>query len=365
MPDFTKIPQSDKEYKNLRIYHILRERGEVSRADLTSITKINAVSISNYINAYMKKGLIIEREIGASSGGRPPILLELNKEDAFTIGIHVDEFFIKGIVINLTVDQVKIDERKIESTDLKDSIRQVINSLKEGIDKEKIKGIALSVEHPGVDSQKIAITIENELNMIVYTGIPSMAAAYAESLYGNNIYENTFLYSYKDLGECVFFENFGFYTSEEEGIANCEYLRPWRGDMSIENSARRIIKEGAKTEIINMASSATGKVTDIDVFSAARENDTVAIEVLEFAGLNLGVRLAYLVNVFKPKKLILGGGVEKSGNHFIAPVKKSIQRLALEDISGKVEVAYASLANEYAVATGAAALVIRELFMGV
>jgi hypothetical protein len=107
---FTKKLISDKEYKNLLIYNILRNKEEISRADLTSITNINPVSISNYANAFLKKGFIVEKQLGTSSGGRPPIMLELNSERSLQ-GDFISEDTVTTVVGNLAGR----DRKKTES----------------------------------------------------------------------------------------------------------------------------------------------------------------------------------------------------------------------------------------------------------
>lgn len=364
MPTFTKRAPSDKQFKNIIIFDILREKGEASRADLTALTKINAVSISNYTNSFIHKGLVIEREVGASSGGRPPILLELNKGSLCAIGVHVTKSSVKGIAVNLGIKKLYTCETKLEAKYPKESIKQTINSLKENIGTRDILGIGLSVEDVDISVGHIEEDIEKKFSLPMYTCMPAMSAAYTESILKGHCAENKSLYSYNDLGDCVFLEGVEFLTPEEKDKDRL-YLMPWGSNMGIVCNATRMIKQGVGTEMLNLAKGSVDNIKTMDVFNAARKGDTLAIEILEFVGLNLGVRLAYLINIFKPERIILGGGVRNAGNYFIEAVKKSIGKLAEDKISRKVEISYSSSSNGDAVAAGAAALVIRETFMGV
>ena len=364
MPIFTKKPRNEKEYKNIRIYNILKEKMEMSRADLTAITNINAVSISNYVNAFLKKGLIVEREIGASSGGRPPILLELNNKTAFTIGVYMSEFYVKSVCVDMSVNEIKHFEKKISTKGAEEAVLESIRVVKEGIGSDCVKGIAVTLENQEVSIANIERNIESEFNTQIYTFSPAVSEAYLETLSRGAVPEDNFLYSYKDIGECVFFENQRFYTKDDD-MEKCAYLRPWGDGMSVRAYAKKLAEQGGKTGSTDADKVSPDSITEENIFNTARNNDTAAIDILEFAGLNLGVRLAYLINIFNPKKLILGGGVQKSEEHFIEPVKRSIQKLALEEVFRKVNITYSGLENECAAATGAAALVIREVFMGV
>src|SRR3989338_5343295 len=65
---------TDKERKNLAILEVIRKNGPISRTDISKITEFNIVTVSNYVNHYIKKGLVIEGELDESTGGRKPVI---------------------------------------------------------------------------------------------------------------------------------------------------------------------------------------------------------------------------------------------------------------------------------------------------
>ena len=69
---------TEKERRNLAILEIVRRAREVSRAEISRITHLNIVTISNYIDDYIAKGLVLEKGYDVSTGGRRPELLEIN-----------------------------------------------------------------------------------------------------------------------------------------------------------------------------------------------------------------------------------------------------------------------------------------------
>ncbi len=66
---------TDKERKNLAILEVIRKNGPMSRMDISKNTELNIVTVSNYGNHYIKKGLVIEGELDESTGGREPALV--------------------------------------------------------------------------------------------------------------------------------------------------------------------------------------------------------------------------------------------------------------------------------------------------
>ena len=51
---------TDKERKNLAILEVIRKNGPISRTDISKITELNIVTVSNYVNHYIKKGLLVK-----------------------------------------------------------------------------------------------------------------------------------------------------------------------------------------------------------------------------------------------------------------------------------------------------------------
>ncbi|GAG14264.1 unnamed protein product, partial [marine sediment metagenome] len=81
---------SDKERKNFAILDAIRKRGPMARTDITKLTGFNIVTVSNYIDHYIKKGLVFEGGYDTSTGGRKPMLVDLNQKATYVIGVSFD-----------------------------------------------------------------------------------------------------------------------------------------------------------------------------------------------------------------------------------------------------------------------------------
>jgi glucokinase len=95
---------------------------------------------------------------------------------------------------------------------------------------------------------------------------------------------------------------------------------------------------------------------------AARKKDGVATEIVSAAGTNLGIRVAYLVNIFNPDIVVIGGGVEKAGDIFMDAVKAAVKKYSFEEPADIVKI-IPSMLEDNAVMLGAAALAAREVFI--
>ena len=143
---------------------------------------------------------------------------------------------------------------------------------------------------------------------------------------------------------------------------SADYLRPWGVDLGITEAAKSILKkENADSKMLDMAGGDVENLTADMVVEAAKAKDKIAVEIIENAGVNLGIRIAYLINLFNPEVVVLGGGIEQAGELLLGPVRKTVRGLAFEEPANTVKIVPSRLGDS-AVALGAAALVLREIF---
>lgn len=75
-----------KQLNREAILQYLREKGQLSRASLSDLTSLSKPSISMLVDELLAEGWLREVGIGESSGGRRPIMLEINSEGFTVIG---------------------------------------------------------------------------------------------------------------------------------------------------------------------------------------------------------------------------------------------------------------------------------------
>ena len=66
---------TEREEKSFQILELLRQRGPMTRTELSQGTGFNIVTVSNYVNQFIKQALVLERGFDISTGGRKPILV--------------------------------------------------------------------------------------------------------------------------------------------------------------------------------------------------------------------------------------------------------------------------------------------------
>ena len=139
-------------------------------------------------------------------------------------------------------------------------------------------------------------------------------------------------------------------------------MKPWDRYLGMAETAKREVAKGIGTKVVSLAHGDIEQITEETVIEAARQNDEVALNIVQSVGINLGLRTAFLINLFTPEAVVIGGGPEKAGDIVFAPVKKMVQRLAFAKLAHNVKVLPGQFGDDAAV-LGAASLAARELFL--
>lgn len=391
---------SDRERKNLAILDVIRKSGPVTRTEISKVTKLNIVTVSNYVNNYIDKGLVIEKGFDISTGGRKPTLVELNAKMGHVIGVDIGPLYMIATLTDLTnavIGKVKRERPKGPMNEVITSSIEMVYEIieKSKIDKNKIKGVGLGVSGV-IDSiagtvrdtdplrgrttgsyASVKSLVQKEFGIPTFVGNDATVAAFGEKRLGLEQEINDMLYVYSDVG-CGIIIKGEIYCGAGGSAGEMQlmvdqagsplqdaapsYLRPWGVDLGITEEAKRILsKEQGESKMSELAGGDLDNLTADMVIEAAKAKDKIAVEIIENAGVNLGVRIAYLINLFNPEVVVIGGGIEQAGEILLDPVRKTVRQLAFEEPANTVKIVPSRLGDS-AVALGAAALVLREIF---
>lgn len=396
---------SDHEKKNFSILELIRRNGPITRADISKVTDLNIVTVSNYINTYINEGLVVEGGMEASSGGRKPTLVKLNEGHCQAIGLDLGHMGVEGsdmsgVVTDLSGRVIAKIEKKRPKDTMDKIIAQSLDMIedllkKKGVDKAKIKGVGIGVggvvdeslgtvrdsTKNGVRTSYISIKglIEQRFGFASFLGNDATFAAFGEKMHALPMDVEDVIYMYSDVGSGIIIKG-GIYCGASGAAGeirinyprNGEYLRlsrnlsfllPMGLDLGLVSQAQKLVQEdGVKSSIPQFSGNNLKNLTVDNIIEAAKSGDTLAIELLEDAAVNLGVRVAYLVNLFNPEIVIIGGGIEKSGSLFLEPLRRTVRKWAFEEASNIVKIIPAHLGKD-SVALGAACVVIRDVFI--
>jgi len=389
---------TERERKNVSILEAIKRYGPISRTDISKLTKLNIVTVSNYVNNFIEQGLVIEKGLDISSGGRRPTIVVLNPKSSYVVGVDLGVFHVRTVLADLEGSIVAHssasrpkDTADHVVTTLTEEIEKTISS--SGVDPKKIRGIQIGAS--GVIDREVGTIRCTEGVASIYVPITSLlqdrfkmpaklehdvtTAAYGEWSLGAGTDVDIMLFMYSGVG-CGMIINGEIYhgisgTAGEVSIkdqldigdvwiGNISALKPWAAHLGIPDEARDTLGKGGMSKISELVHGNLEKITLETVFEAVKSGDKVALEIVQRAGERLGVRVAFLINLLNPGAVVIGGGVEAAGPVLIESIKKMVRMCAFEEMANAVKIVPARL-GENSVALGAASLVIRDVFASV
>ena len=382
---------------------VIRRNGPIAKTDISRITKYNIVTVSNYVEHYIKRKLVVERGLDVSSGGRRPELVELNNEWGYLIGMDIGPQKLTCIVTTVApkiIHKEVIDRPRGHMETVMSQAIQLVHQTVEAstMDKSKVKGIGVGIsgvidKHAGtvrdtdldrggtignfISAKSI---LEKEFHIPISIANDASLAALAEKKLSLRIDDENILYMYADVGSGMVANNDLFWGSSwsageiQLNLAGADQLNlpPWamdshffksRGlDMGLVADARILFeKKDTKCKLWEMIDNDADNITLEKIFEAVRKDDRPIVEIVDRAVTLLGLKVAYLTNFFNPEVVVLGGGLEKGEDFVLNGVRRVVKQLVMNEVSGNVKIILSRLAGD-AVALGAVSLVTQELF---
>ncbi len=213
-----------KNYNVRIILETIRIYGPVSRSGIAKRTELTAQTVSNITRELMDVGLVSEANRLQEGRGAPSILLELNSDGAFSVGLDLDKDHLSGILMDLTGNvrqRVNLDLNFPTPDEAMDLFEHYFNELirKENVSKDKIWGLGIGLPGPlgitegsvvtnmvnpkalpGWNQVPVLNILKDRLSVPVYLENNASAAALGERWYGAGRHIGTFFYLYFGAG---------------------------------------------------------------------------------------------------------------------------------------------------------------------
>ncbi len=403
--DFQREQLSEKEKRNIDILEILRRRGPISRPDISKEIGINVVTISNYVDEFIKSNFVYEKELDISEGGRRPVLLDLNPQAGFVIGVGLNLMNMVGLLVDLkgnivTKTQVSRPKASVKeiSECLLELVREILRRSKEHA--ASIKGIGVGIAglvnknsgsinwpqkmdhyytYASVDLP-LKELMEKEFNLPTMIENDATAACFGEHWLNLEQGFNNVIFMFSGVGCGIMINGevyrgaqgyageVSIYNYKDQDLFNCVpgrtcFLKRWEMDLGIVEDIKSMLLQDKEKAIkfFRLTSSNLENVDLKSVFIAARAKDELASAALKSAAKRLGVRISYLVNFLNPQAVVIGGGLEEAGEDFLNQVRLTVKDWAFREATEDLKIVY-SQSRENAVALGAASLVMQKIF---
>lgn len=388
------VEQKKINHKKQIIRH-LYFRGPMSNSELSKVIKLSTPKINSLLIELIEDGLVNELGRGDSSGGRRPNIYGLEANGFYTVGITVN--INRTIISIFNSNNKEIVEPQyfpIKMHSDFEIFHQVNDKLDEVLTKNKIKResiLVIGFELPGLLNQKKGTNItyfpdienfSDELTKIfkmpVYFSHDSKVRAFTEQHFGLAWNKKNVLMLQADWGlglgiiingklyhgKSGYSGEFGHLPIVDNGIlCSCGKqgcLETIVSATAIARIAKQGIKQGTLSLISELVDNDIEKIDIATVIEAANRGDQFAISIFSDVGYWLGKGIVYLIQIFNPELIVLGGRVAEAKQFISVPIQQAINTFSNRDISNDTEIKFSEL-GQLAGPIGAAAYALDKM----
>ncbi|HMK96522.1 MAG TPA: ROK family transcriptional regulator [Acidimicrobiales bacterium] len=389
------------------VFNVLRT-GAVSRADVARATGLSPATVSAIVSELIDNGLVSEVGQGKSRGGRPPLVLRINDERNYAVGLKLMPNGIFLVITDIRAEVLYSEMAEIDWSPVSgdstlsargggggpesvlDRICLVIegSAARAGVGMENVVGVGIAL--PGVvDSESgtclyspdfgwrdvpVSVPIARRLGRPVLTDNDVNALTVAEQWFGRGRGVDDFVvvYAGEYVGAGIVVEGIvyrgaggaagelghlpvqGEPTTCRCGLQGC--LETVSSDGAVRRSVAGAIEAGRATALVGLS---PAQLTIEAVGAAAEAGDEVAAEAVQRAGRMLGLGIASVVNLLNPRLVILTGSQAGSSRWESAIIV--VRERSFAGIDRDIDF-FVDSVDDVDWARGAACIVLGELF---
>jgi glucokinase len=138
------------------------------------------------------------------------------------------------------------------------------------------------------------------------------------------------------------------------GCGRCGCLETYCSATGVARTAREFLE--IRTEPSTLRNIPIEGITSKDVYDAAISGDKLAKDIFEYTGTILGEAMADMMVFSSPQAFIVFGGLAKSGELLLKPLREAMEKNMLSIFKGKAKVLLSELKEADAAVLGASAL---------
>ena len=348
--------------RNIIAYMALN--GESTLSELTRELHISVPTMTKLVQELVDDSIVIDLGKVETPGGRRPNVFGLANSAIYFAGINVARDHMAYVITDLQNNIIlEHTDNSFELVDRPQCLERICQNIENfiatsGVDREKILGVGVSIVgrvNPETGrSYKYFTSSEESLTNIISSRIgirvmlenDTRARCYAEYTTGKAKNESNVLYLHMgrgvaigividgklyygkngfagEFGHIPFFDNEIICACGKKGCLETEV-----SGIALENKIVDLIERGVNTHLREMYD--RGESIHInDIIAAARNDDNLAIELIEEAGEKVGKAVAFLINTFNPETVIVGGNLAMAGEYLMLPLKSSTNKYSL------------------------------------
>ncbi|MDR2882965.1 MAG: ROK family protein [Alistipes sp.] len=338
--------------------------GPSTIAELTAALNMSIPTMTKLLGRLVNDGLAYESGKVETTGGRRPIIFDLTSSAIYFAGVNIGrdniQFVVTDIQNNITVNG---EETDFVLVDTDACLRHICESISNfidtcGIERDRILGLGVCMAgrvNPNTGrSYKYFTDHERALTDIIESAVgirnllenDTRARCYAEYNAGSPQDGQNILYLHLGRGVAIgivmdgklFYGKSGFAGEfghtpffDNEKICWCGKKGCLETEISGVAVEEKIVDQlhRGNNSILREKFERGEHIHVDDVISAARRDDNLSIELIEEVGEKAGKSVAFLINIFNPETVIIGGNLSLAGDYIMLPLKASTNKYSL------------------------------------
>lgn len=354
--------------------------GGISRAELARKLGLTRSAVTAIISDLVQNDLVREAEDGPATAGRPPILLEMNPDRGYLVGVDIGATHIGFIITNFACQTLFEIEKPFDVTKppeiALERVHQCLLSIlrEQNLNLSDVLGIGVGVPGPviiergtvsapplmpGWDEYPIRNQLQELWQRPVSLNNDAELGALGEWTHGAGRGERNLAYIKVGTGigagllldgeiyhgETGLAGEIGHITILQNGprcrCGNYGCLEALAGGAAIARRAQEAVRSGRRT--LMAMYEPVEKISAADVAEAAQRGDLVAQEIMKEVGTYLGIAIASLLNLFNPGMVVMGGGISQTGDLLLQPIRQVVQQRSLRSTAQAARITSAVL----------------------
>ncbi|MDF2884469.1 MAG: family transcriptional regulator [Clostridiaceae bacterium] len=361
------------------LFNIIQKHGSITKNQLLDITKMKLSTLNRSIQSLLDEKVIVETEIGESTGGRRPILYDVNPRGFYIIGLDISRTYIQVVITNLKI-QIVAEKTFKGSYNLDDLVEIIPNCIENlilelKIDKPMIIGIGIGIVGPIENEEFYKSMLKEEIDAPIFIDNGANTAVIGEYYFGLGEYKDNISYINCGVGIRTGVISSGVLirtiNNSEDAlghmIVDIDGNHCWCGNYGcVENYAsitkitQKFISEIKKGKKLHLNKNLE-EINYIDVCNFGEDKNEIAMSIIVDSAIHFGTGLANYIRLFNPQLVILSGPLIKHSPLFY----KTCKDIAFEkchigkDI--KIKFNRGGYFGDKSIAVGAAVMAIQEI----
>lgn len=364
------------------IFNTLHREGPLSRVQLKERSGLSGAAVTGVVAELIRDGLVAEREAGVSTGGRPPVLLSVNYQARFAVGIKLMERRLEAVLTNLGGEvqyHLPLDLPDHQPETVVRVVQEAVQTLltSTGTRTEQLtglgiglpgviddQGVCLHSDYLGWENVPITELLERTLGVPVWADNDVNAFAAAERLFGHGkgVSNLVVVTVGRGIGAGIVANGqpvrgrnggageFGHVVSEKGGRP-CECGK--RGCLEAYASENALLAQAQEV-------APDLKLSSRDDLYAHRHEPRLQALFAQ-AGERIGLQLANLVNLLNPELIVIGGEGVRYGDLLFTPLRQALREHSFAGLARDLPVIVEPWGDD-AWARGAASLAVSRTF---